>query len=262
MFIASLKRARPRALMVMLSLAASAFMWPGLLQIEKLPARAEHLAVLGPADDSGGGLAASPRPVRHRTRLPHLNVPAPSFGALREGPTGPPFAQLSSLTPALLANPDLLKPVSFTPQAPTAPPADPFVLPGPRPSPDDFVGGPGPAGPNRPGNPPITNPNDPGPPVVNPPVDPGAPPVTPPVVTPPDGPPPLTHPNPPVIDPTSPFTPDDPVDGGPGGGGPPPSGAPEPGVWLELILGAGLAGIALRRARLQPATALRAVSRA
>ena len=264
------KRLRPRALVLMLALAASIFMWPGLLQFEKLPARAAQLEVLGPAAPGGGGGAPSHGARVRSARLPHLNIPAPAYGALREGPAGLPFAQMASLDPQPIADPELVKAVSYTPLAPpSGPTGGPFVPPGltdPRPEPGDFVGGPGPTGPTSPGNPPITTPTDPGPPVVGPPVvgppvDPGNPPVTPPVVGPPDGPPvvtppPVTNP-PPIVDPDPPFTtqPTDP-------GGPPPSGAPEPGIWLELIVGAGLAGMALRRARLQPATALRAVSRA
>jgi hypothetical protein len=270
----------------MLSLAAAVFMWPGLLQTENLPARAEHLQVLGPAQDSGPGGVHAAGPARRIARgIPHLNVPAPNFGALREGPASLPFNTFASLDPTPLANPELLEAVSNTPQTPPGQPAVPFVLPdptGPRPEPDSFVGGPGPTGPNPPTNPPITNPPDPVPPVVGPPVDPGNPPVTPPV-SPPDGPPPvvtptsppLTNPDPPpVVVPNQPFSPPfdpggpgggGPGDGGPGGKGgdnPQPSGAPEPGVWLDLVLGAALAGASLRRQRRQPAMALRAVSRA
>jgi hypothetical protein len=119
---------------------------------------------------------------------------------------------------------------------------------------------------------------------LQPPVDPGqwppetSPPgVEPPVIGPPVTPPVAGTPTPPPDLPFEelPLTRDDaltgagPGDGGPGSGGgqggddPPASGIPEPAAWVELILGAGIAGALLRRARRgQPPTALRARSRA
>lgn len=274
---AASKRRRRRGLASVLALAASLFMWPAILQIEKLPSRVETLKLLGAAEadgDHGGGSRRGKAP-RAGSRPPRgLTSNAPNYGALREGLPSVLAAQLPPATPTAVALQDLAQAIEFAQAPPTeSGPVPPFTLPTSRqPDPEPLVGFPGPGG-----NPPVTNPPvvDPvvvNPPVTNPPVvDPGNPP--PPVVTPPDGnppvvppvgPPPVTNPNPPVEGPGGgTFTPPgDPGGGDPGGGNPPVSGVPEPSVWMELILGAGLAGASLRRMRRQPvAIALRAASR-
>lgn len=268
----SVKRTkRPRALITLAVLAASAFLWPAILQIEKLPARVESLKVLGPAERGQGGDSQKGRgrTARAGHRAGGLTPPAPNFGALREGLPSVLEAQLppAATTAAAVLAQQFAQPIDFSqPATPQGGPADPFNLPTPNVV-DPIGGTPGPGVAPPVTNPPVTPPPVVNPPVTNPPpvVDPGTPP---PVVTPPDGPPPVVSPPPvappPVISPNPPggtFTPPgDPGGGGPGGGGP-PTGVPEPAVWLDLVLGAGLAGAALRRARLQPVMALRARSR-
>jgi hypothetical protein len=248
------------------ALAASLFLWPALLQIEKLAPRIESLKVLGQAGAGGGhgghtGKGGAQPPGYRRGGLV---APAPNLGALREGPANRLEALAPPATTADVGAQDFVPPFDFGPTGPSQGGPDvPFSLPRPRPVDSGlFVVGPG-GGPVT--NPPVTDPGGPNPPVTNPPVtnppvDPGTPPppgppdTHPPVVPPPVGPTPVTDPGPPVLGPGGTFTPpDDPGGPGPGpdprGGNPPIPGVPEPAVWLQLVLGAGLAGAALRRAR-------------
>lgn len=258
------------------------FSLPTVLQMEPHPQRADTLQVVGPAASATGHGAGSSRG-RGRPAQIAAAAQRPFYGALREAPPSE-LETLSSLrgrasstprpaglevqnpqigdfsTPAAVAS----TPVSF-PAAPAPSfPAEPGTV---------LIGGPSgpPTTPNPPA-PPVIVPPVVTPPVVTPPVTPPVvtPPVTtppgPPVVTPPDNPPVsppgvVTPPEPPIIDPFPPPPdggpgPGDPGPGGPGPGGPgpggpggPPPGVPEPSVWIELILGAGLAGAALRQRR-------------
>ena len=280
-----LRRRRRRRRAAALATLIGLLVWPGLLDSE-LQKRLDSLRVLGPvAGQAGGGGPAGHRTPRHAgPRLARAPLP-PNFGALREGAAGPLGAQVA---PAQEVAQALTDPLSaelvsrgvdpFLPAVagpgggtPFAPPSFPPIQP-----PDPVIGGPGPS----PGGPP-TQPPDP---VINPPVV--NPPSQPPVVTPPDQPPVVPPEPPPIVSPPTtppggpgpgvpPVVPNpgpgvscgaDPCGGGGGGGGggpPPVSGAPEPALWLQMVLGTGLAGAALRQRRAQrPATALAARSRA
>jgi hypothetical protein len=250
---------------------AGLFCLPAMLQIERHPQRAETLQVLGPASPGGGHGGAGPRRGARSGRIAMV-APRPFYGALREGSPSE-LETVSSLrgraatvaasddievdnprigsfaTPAAAASTE----VSFvTPSIPSFP-LEPTILTGTSPV--------TPTTPETP-TPPVIAPPIVIPPVVTPPV---TPPTTPPVVTPPDNPPVtppvvVTPPDPSTVDPFQP-----PIDGGnpdpggpdPGGSDPgglnpiapsgPPGTVPEPSVWMQLILGAGLAGAALRR---------------
>src|SRR4051794_35350648 len=141
-FLRLWKRVSPRALLVTLSLAASAFLWPGLLQTEKLPSRAETVKVLGPAESADAG-APPARPGRHafHPAARGFAAAAPNYGALRETPPDfqPPGYKLAVLDGPL--SPLLEKAVALTPTSPA--PVDTFTLPpsnGPEPFPGGTVG--------------------------------------------------------------------------------------------------------------------------
>jgi|GEM_PF-4648263 len=255
-------RRKRQRLLARLALAAALFLWPAILQIEKLTHRAESLKVLGQAEAGGpaAGHRGTGQPHHAGYRRGGPAAPTPSYGALREALADVLEAQLPPvMTLADARAPDLVRQLLLDATAPSRGGPD-LSFPLSRPSTPDTGVIFGPAGPG--GGPPVTNPPvvDPGgpnPPVIDPPVvDPGTPP---PVVTPPDGhppvvpppPPPVTNPNPPVEGPGGgTFTPPgDPGGGGPSGGNPPIPPVPEPAVWLQLVVGAGLAGAALRRAR-------------
>ena len=249
------------------------FCLPTVLQMEPRLHRAETLQVVGPANGASGKGSRSSRRGVAAARIA-ATAPRQFYGALREAPLSE-LETLSSLRPrafdtarapgldienpqvAAFTNPTAVTPtqVSFPAPSTTPFPSDPGIGP--------FIGGPLPVTPTPPAPPPVVTPPVVTPPVVTPPV------VTPPVVTPPDGPPVVTPPDnppgqppvvvtppePPTIDPVI-FPPPDsgnPGSGGPGTNGGPPGGPtgtiPEPSAWMELILGAGLAGAALRRRR-------------
>jgi len=253
-------RRKRQRLLARLALAAALFLWPAILQIENLIHRAESLKVLGQAEAGGpaAGHRGAGQPHHAGYRRGGPAAPTPSYGALREALADVLETQLPPvMTLADARAPDLVRQLLLDATAPSRGGPD-LSFPLARPSTPDTGVIFGPAGPG--GGPPVTNPPvvDPGgpnPPVIDPPVvDPGTPP---PVVTPPDGhppvvpPPPVTNPNPPVEGPGGgTFTPPgDPGGGGPSGGNPPIPPVPEPAVWLQLVVGAGLAGAALRRAR-------------
>ena len=248
--------------------AFSFFLWPLALR-ELAPLRLETLRVAGIAEAGGGSAGGGGgrrhgRAARTVTAVRTARPPWRGFGLLSALPAGEPgdLQIVPPATPAVSADlPAFSTPASaltaFNP--PSSPPSGPdqgfpFLT---------TPGGPTPAPPvvsPPPVDPPVSPPVDP--PVVPPdnPVTPPDPSVAPPVVT------PVTSPpiGPGGPDPIKPFLPDP---GGPGGGtqgGGPVARVPEPGLWLELVLGAGLAGASLRRARRggQPAMALRARSRA
>jgi len=261
--LTAFQRRRRRAATVFAIAAFSFFLWPIALK-ELAPIRLDTVRLTG---ISGvGGL--TPGGVRRRLHADEAGSivtaqdATPSlrgFGLLGALPPGgleglqtvplsePPISAdlpafstpASAVTgfnpPSLPPGPDQGFPFTTTPGGPT--PSPPVVAP---PSVDPPI-----TGPVTPPDNPVTTPD----PFVPPPV---VPPIVAPFVAPP------TDPG----GPGGPFLPDP---GGPGSGtqgGGPVAGVPEPAVWLELVLGAGLAGAALRRARLQPATALRARSRA
>jgi len=286
-----LRRRRRRRTSAFLAVLIALLVWPNLLDSE-LGKRLDSLRVLGPVagHGAGGGAGAAskgrPAGVRLGPQIAYLGG-IPNFGALREGMANPLTAQASPLeaAPEILALPDGDLLAGLSPITPVATPADSGPPPSfpvvttPNIDPDPIIFVPGTPGTPGGGNPPVI-----GPPVVTPPVTP------PPVVSPPDTPPvtpveppPIVSPpnNPPIQPPTDPGQPppvivnpgpgtscaDEPCGGGPGGGGggggpPPVSAAPEPAAWLEMILGATLLGVAMRRRRSQPATALRARSKA
>ncbi|MGZ6014465.1 MAG: hypothetical protein ACXWKM_01855 [Phenylobacterium sp.] len=250
---------------------AGFFCLPTVLQIERLAQRAETLQVMAPASPGGAHGAGSSRRGARPGRIA-ATAPRPFYGALREAPPSE-LETLSSLRGRAASVPARQDLEAENPQVAS------FAAPAAAVSPT-AVSFPGPSTPSFPsepgtligGPPPVTPPTTPSPPVIVPPI------VIPPVVTPPTVTPPTVIPvvtpsdNPPVVTPLPPLTPDNPpiidpyqppIDGGgPGPGGPGPgnpgpgdpgpgggpSGAvPEPSVWMELILGAGLAGAALRR---------------
>jgi hypothetical protein len=247
---------------------------PTMLQIEPHPQRAEALRVVGPADAPGGRGAGSRRRGARSTQVA-TSAPRPFYGALREGLP----SELETLQGGLRArNADAVRQDleienpqvgSFVIPASTSSTPSPFPGLSPPSLPGDpaigVIAGPQPVTPTTP----PTTPGTPTPPVIDPIIAPPivTPPVTTPtgptVITPPDNPtvsPPVVidPPGPPTIDPLPPTidggTPD-PVNAGlPGIGvltsgdsGGPSGAVPEPSVWMELILGAGLAGAALRR---------------
>jgi hypothetical protein len=255
--------------MVFAIVAFSFFLWPLALH-ELAPLRLDTLRV-GAIADAGGGAAGGP-PGKRRVHAARTIVTAqaarPSWRGLDLMDALPPgpLADLQTLPPsepAISADlPAFSTPASaiasFNPRSSSSSGPDqgfPFLT---------TPGGPAPAPPivslppvDPPISPPVTPPDNP---VTTP--DPSVPPavVAPPIVAPFVAPP--IGPGGP--DPIKPFLPDP---GGPGGGtqgGGPGAGVPEPAVWLELVLGAGLAGMSLRRARreAQPAMTLRARSRA
>ncbi len=260
------KRERRRA---RIALGVAIAMWPAILQIERLGHRAESLKVIGQTEVAdgrghGGGARQLLLPGYRRSGV---TAPAPNYGALREGLPDVLAAHLpAAVTLADARESDFLQPLDFALADPSQGGPDlPFSgLPTPGTPDTGVIFGPSGPGGGTPGNPPVVDPGGTNPPVTNPPVvDPGQP--QPPVVTPPL-PPPVTDPNPPVTDPGTLGPPGD--SGGTPPGTPPgdppiPSGVPEPAVWLQLVLGAGLAGASLRHARRrQPvAIALRARSR-
>jgi hypothetical protein len=281
-----LARRRRRRAAAAITVLTTLLVWPSLLDSELGAKRIDTLRVLGPVASQGAGVSA-PGASRHTPRISpgHARTGLlPNFGALREGPmglltadaapparpaalTGPAATDLvtGGLGPLQTANPAPgFGPPPIFPTMPSVGQPDPSIIYGPVPSP---------------GGPPVT------PPVVIQPVV--TPPGTPPVVTPPDQPPVVPPEPPPIVSPPSNPPPDgpgpgtppvilnpdpgtgcglDPCGSGPGGGGPGPnpvSGAPEPALWLQIVLGTGLLGAAMRRRRrLQLATALRARSRA
>jgi hypothetical protein len=254
---------RRRRHAVFATVAAIVLLWPLALQ-ELAPLRLDTLRLAG-ASGPGGGVHGG-HGGKHRTRA------APPFVTAQAAiPSLQGFGLLGALPPTVLGDLQNLPPTD--PAVSADLPA--FSTPASAVSsfnPTSFPQGSGPGGPfvTSPGGP-----TSPSPPIISqPPTD---PPVTPPdnpVTTPdPSGPPPLLPPgNPPPVTPQVGPGPVDPLlpdPGGPGGDGPagdpPVSAVPEPGVWMELLLGAGLAGAALRHARRvrdQPATALRARSSA
>jgi hypothetical protein len=251
------RRRRRRWRRVALAAAAGLFMWPAVLQFERLPQRLDSLRMLGPVGEPAAQGGGQPRRARRPIRS---SAPAPSHGALRESPPAMLEAQPPPATTARLTTEDMgkaIERISFSSSASTSSSgsAGPFSVPilGTA-DPDPFA----PLIPQGPGGP------GPNPSVVNPPV------VGPPVTTPPGGNPPVVQPqvDPPVIPPGGPggpLTPPFDFTGpgpGPGDENPPAPAIPEPSAWIELILGAALAGTALRRSRHQRATALRASSSA
>ncbi|MGZ6014093.1 MAG: hypothetical protein ACXWK0_19820 [Caulobacteraceae bacterium] len=252
-----IRRRRRRAAAVFAILAASFFLWPLALH-ELAPVRLEALRLGGPGGhhDRGGVHGRSPRAWEPRARAAaRAAIPAAQdlglLGALPPTVLGdlrnlPPIGPaVSADLPAFGVEASAIS--SFNPPSPPQgpDPGGPFVTAPGGPTPP-VISQPPIAPPVTPPDNPVTPPNPPGPPPVGPPGNP--PPVTPPPPVVPGGPAPF---NPVVTEPGG---------GSPGGG--PVMIVPEPAVWLELVLGAGLAGMALRRARRQPATALRARSRA
>jgi hypothetical protein len=241
--------------------AASFFLWPIALQHEFRTIRLDTVR-LGEAGGAAGRAAGGRvHAGAHRGYAPRQIVTA----AVTPGLQG--LALLSPLPPSLLGSLERLPPIAAAVSADLPEFATPAAAISSFTSPS-IPGGPAPGFVSTPGG---TNPPSPPPVIGQPPVD---PPVTLPVTPPdPSSPPPVILPPvtfPPPIDPAGPG-PIPPIitdPGGPGGGGPgggPVAGIPEPGIWLELVLGAGLAGASLRsvrRDRGQPATALRARSRA
>ena len=255
------QRRRRRAARVFAAL--SFFLWPLALH-ELAPLRLDTLRLGGVGEADGGargGLHAAHRSHARRTIVTAQAAlpPLRGFGLLDALPSGElgDLQTVPPAEPAISADlPAFGRPASaitsFNPPTPSTRP-DPGL---------PFVNAPGGTTPSPPivslppVDPPITPPVTPPDNPVTPPDPSVPPPVVPPIVAPPTGP---VGPGP-----IEPFLPDP---GGPGGGtqgGGPVAGVPEPAVWLELVLGAGLAGAALRRARrgVQPATALRARSRA
>jgi hypothetical protein len=269
-------RRRRRWARVLGIVATSFAAWPTVLQIEPHALRADSLGVAG-ANDGGAGLGggrARASMLRGPASVRTSRAPTPTFGALREAPPSE-LETLSSLRQSGAQGPfqqgvvraaDAPGFVGPTVNLPSggelggdAPPISPLTSPAATPSDTaPIIATPSPGGtpvtvppivvpPGAP-TPPVTSP-----PVVTPPGPPGGiPPTTPPIViTPPD--------NPPVTDPITPIEPTGPnPPGGPGL----PSPTPEPATWLEMLLGAGMVGAALRSRRAQRATALRAFSNA
>jgi hypothetical protein len=296
---AAVQRRRRRT--ALLAVLIALIVWPGLLDGDLPHHRMDSLRVLGPlAPRLGGAAGAGPsRAHRRRPQLAHARPSPPAnYGAVvedapvtllaSEQPAGPGRITLAELAGAA---PGQLLPAIFSPSPSGGPGPDlPFGLPGvggpsyPEPFPVIAPATPPPTlPPGQPPSPPVII-SPPGQPPDTPPV---TPPVTPPPLTPPDTPPPIVGPPiagppdtpPPIVGPLGPpVTPpgvscveagDCPTDGGPGGGpggggpgGSPGGAVPEPALWAQMILGTLLAGAALRRRRLQLATALRARSKA
>jgi hypothetical protein len=265
--LTAFQRRRRRAATVFAIAVFSFFLWPIALK-ELAPVRLDTVRLTG---ISGvGGL--TPGGIRRRL---HADAARPIVTAQATTASLRGLGLLGALPPGGLEDLQTV-PLSEPPISADLPafstPASAitgFNPPSPPSGPDQgfpFVTAPGGATPS----PPVVSPLSVDPPITGP----VTPPVTPPdnPVTPPDPfvPPPVVPPIvapfvAPPIDPVGPTKPILPDPGGPGSGtqgGGPVAGIPEPAVWLELVLGAGLAGAALRRARLQPATALRARSRA